>query len=352
VSGLSTPLLVLFFATGAGATWAAGILLSRTTDALDARLGLGEELGGLLLLALAGSLPELAITVSASAQGQLGLAAGNLIGGIAVQTMVLIACDFAVGPQYPLTYLVGALSPVLEGLLVITVVAVVGMGSLLKTTAAVGGVVSPASLAIVAIWGVGLFVINRARKAPRWSVDMPGSRPGRRHRRDPHPQQAHPFAAASTARVAGIFGAACAVTLVAGVALEESGNTLASRVGVNGVIFGATILAAATALPEISSGIAAVRLGDNALAIGDIFGGNAFQVCLFLLADLVAQKPVLPHAGNDNAWLGALGIALTAIYGFGVIVRPMRTRWRLGPDSLLAVAVFGLGVAGLFFVHA
>jgi cation:H+ antiporter len=117
------------------------------------------------------------------------------------------------------------------------------------------------------------------------------------------------------------------------------------------VIFGATVLAAATALPEISSGIAAVRLGDHALAMGDIFGGNAFQVCLFLVADLVAGKPVLPSAGNLNAWLAALGVALTAIYGFGVISRPMHTRFRLGPDSLLALGLFGLGIAGLFYVR-
>jgi cation:H+ antiporter len=138
---------------------------------------------------------------------------------------------------------------------------------------------------------------------------------------------------ASTARVAFVFGAACAVTLAAGVVLEESGNDLASRLHVNGVIFGATVLAAATALPEISSGIAAVRLGDHALAIGDIFGGNAFQVCLFFVADLVAGRPVLPSAGNLNAWLAALGVALTAVYGFGVIGRPLHTHFRLGPDS-------------------
>jgi cation:H+ antiporter len=120
---------------------------------------------------------------------------------------------------------------------------------------------------------------------------------------------------------------------------------------VNGVIFGATVLAGVTALPEISSGIAAVRLGDNALAIGDIFGGNAFQVCLFLVADLIAGRPVLPSAGNQNAWLAALGIALTAVYGFGVISRPMHTRFRLGPDSLLALGLFCLGITGLFFVR-
>jgi cation:H+ antiporter len=350
VAALATPFLALIFLAGAVATWVAGVALSRTTDALDVRLGLGDELGGLILLALAGSLPELAITVSAAAQGNLALAAGNLIGGIAVQTMVLLVCDFAVGPARPLTYLVGALTPVLEGLLVIVLVAGVDMGALLSPSTAIGGVVSPASLAIAVVWVVGLYVINRARRDPRWSVSMPGSRPGRRHRRLAHSEQPHPFANSSTARVGLVFGVACTVTLAAGVALEESGNELANRFGVNGVVFGATVLAAATALPEISSGIAAVRLGDHALAIGDIFGGNAFQVCLFLVADLVAGKPVLPYAGNLNAWLAALGIALTAVYGFGVIGRPLHTHLNLGPDSLLALAVFGLGIAGLFVI--
>ena len=350
MAGLASPLLLLIFLAGAAATWVAGIALSKTTDALDVRLGLGDELGGLILLSLAGSLPELAITISAAAQGNLKLAAGNLIGGIAIQTMVLLVCDIAVGTERPLTYLVGALTPVLEALLVVIVVAGVEMGSLLRESTAIAGRVSPASLAIVVVWVVGLYVINRSRKDPRWSVEMPGSRPGRRHRRQKHSEQPHPYAGASTARVAGIFGLACIVTLAAGVFLEESGNELANRLGVNGVIFGATVLAFATALPEISSGIAAVRLGDNALALGDIFGGNAFQVCLFLVADLVAGKPVLPSAGHQNAWLAALGVALTAIYGFGVVGRPLHCRFRLGPDSILALFVFGLGVAGLFFV--
>ncbi|HEX5174139.1 MAG TPA: hypothetical protein VFV91_08360 [Gaiellaceae bacterium] len=351
MAGLGSPLLVLIFLGGAAATWAAGTLLSKTTDALDSRLGLGDDLGGLILLSIAGSLPELAITISATASGNLTLAAGNLIGGIAIQTMVLLICDFAVGPTRPLTYLVGRLTPVLEGLLVIILVAGVEMGSLLKPSTAIGGRVSPASLGIVVIWFVGLYVINKESKDPRWNIDMPGSKPGRRRRERAHPEQAHPFSASSTARVALFFGLASAVTLAAGVALEESGNELATRLNVNGVIFGATVLAFATALPEISSGIAAVRLGDHALAMGDILGGNAFQVCLFLVADLVAGKPVLPSAGNLNAWLAALGVALTAIYGFGVIVRPLRCRVRLGPDSLLALVLFGLGVAGLFFVR-
>jgi cation:H+ antiporter len=350
VAGLGSPLLLLIFLGASAATWAAGVRLSKATDALDARLNLGDALGGLILLAVAGSLPELAITISAAAQGNLPLAAGNLIGGIAVQTMVLLLCDIAVGPERPLTYLVGRLTPVLEGLLVIIVVAGVEMGSLLKPSTAIGGVVNPASLGIVVFWVVGLFVIQRAAKDPRWKVEMPGSQPGRRRRERAQPEAPHPYAGSSTARVALIFGVACLVTLGAGVLLEVTGNDLANRLGINGVIFGATVLATATALPEISSGLAAVRLGDNALAMGDIFGGNAFQVCLFLVADLVAGKPVLESAGNLNAWLGALGVALTAIYGFGVISRPMHCRWRLGPDSILALVLFALGIVGLFYV--
>jgi cation:H+ antiporter len=346
VGDLASPALIAIFLVGCVATWFAGIALSRTTDALDDRLHLGEALGGVVLLAVSGSLPEIAITVSAVAQGHLDVAAGNLIGGIAVQTMVLALCDRAVRGDKPLSYLAGSLIPVLEGALVVIVVAVMLMGTILPESASVGGV-SPASIGIVLAWLLGIFLINRLRQDEPWQVTMPGSRPGRRRRRAPRAIAMKPFANASTLRVCLVFLAASAVTLVAGVALETSGSTLADRAGINGVVFGATFLAVASALPEISTGIEAVRLGDNQLAIGDIFGGNAFQLCLFVLADLLAGTPLMPAAGRANAWLGALGIVLTGIYMSAVIVRPQRRYAGFGADSLLAIVVFVLGMWGL-----
>jgi len=255
-----------------------------------------------------------------------------------------------VGPSRPLTYLVGALTPVLEGLLVILVVAGVEMGALLKPSTAIGGRVSPASLGIVVIWVVGLYVINRSRKDPRWSVSMPGSRRGRRNRREKHPAQPHPYAGASTARVALVFGLGCAVTLAAGVLLEQSGNELANRLGVNGVIFGATVLAAATALPEVSTGLQSLKLHDYQLAVSDIFGGNAFLPVLFLLATLLSGQAVLPQARKTDIYLTAVGVVLTAVYVTGLLFRPTQRIARMGVDSLVVLVLYAIAVAGLFAI--
>ena len=355
---MSSVLLIAIFGIGAVLTWGAGVRLSAATDALDHRYGLGEDIGGMVLLAVAGTLPEIAITVPAALGGHVGLAAGNLIGGVAVQTMVLVVCDVAVRGERPLTYLVGSLMPVLEALLVLLVMAGVLMGGLLPPRIALGPV-SPASLAIVALWLGGIGVLHRQGSSPRWETTAPGSRPGRhrwrRRRAMPAAADQAPPAPATVAHGAPRhalteFLLASGVTLAAGVALELTGSTLASRAGIDGVVFGATILSLASALPEISSGVAAVRSGDHRLAVGDIFGGNAFQVCLFLVADLLAGRAVLPAAGEANAWLAILGMALTTVYAGGVIVRSPVRILRMGADSILAVTIFVLGIGGLLAI--
>lgn len=348
MSSLSPTALIAIFAVGAGVTWIAGLYLARTTDVLDTRLNLGEAMGGMILLAIAGSLPELAITVSGAVQGHVALVAGNLIGGIAMQTMVLAMCDFALRGKRPLSYLVASLGPVLEALLVVLVVTQVVLGAILPSSFAVGGV-SPMSMTIVITWIVGMVVLNRTRQTMRWSLSgTPDEADEPVAARADADGSDKPGGGASTRRVIAVFLLASGATLLAGVALESSGNALASYFGINGVVFGATVLALATALPEISTGVAAVRLGDYHLAMSDIYGGNAFQVCLFLLADLITRQPTMADAGASNEWLAGLGVLLTAVFAFSVVVRPRHRRLRLGLDSHVAVAVYALGMVGLF----
>jgi cation:H+ antiporter len=343
VGSLSTPLLVVVFVAGGAATWLAGIYLSKTTDSLDTRFGLGEALGGLILLAVTGSLPEIAITASAALSGHLGLAVGNLIGGVAVQTLVLVILDFAAGPRRPLCFLVGSLVPVIEALMVVVVLATALAGAALPKSTNLFGA-SPTSYAVVILWVAGVWVVNRVRTNPPWVGEAPESTPGRRHAREPHPSGAHPYAAASTMTVVLIFLGGSVVTLGAGVALQASGSVLASRWGIQGAIFGATFLALASALPEISSGIAAVRLGDIQLAVGDILGGNSFQITLFLLADLLAGTPVIVAAHHSDVWLGGIGLLMTGITATAIIARPRRTFLWLGLDSIVLVVIYAAGV--------
>jgi cation:H+ antiporter len=151
MSGLTSPLLVAVFVSSAALIWVAGVSLTRSTDALDLRLGLGEALGGLLLLAIATSLPELAITATAALRDNIELAIGNLIGGIAIQTVVLALLDATVRDDRPLSFLVGSLILVLEALMVIGVVVVVLLTTQLPASASIAGI-SPGSVAVALVW--------------------------------------------------------------------------------------------------------------------------------------------------------------------------------------------------------
>ena len=133
-SGRGFVPLVLIFLVAAVAVWVAGIQLSRSTDALDTRLKLGEALGGAVLLAVATNLPEIAITASAALAHNLGIAIGNILGGIAIQTVVLVALDVAMGPESALTTRAASLVLGLEGLLVILVLAISVMGAQLPSS--------------------------------------------------------------------------------------------------------------------------------------------------------------------------------------------------------------------------
>ena len=50
--------------------------------------------------------------------------------------------------------------------------------------------------------------------------------------------------------------------------------------------------------------------------------------------------------------LAALGGLLTAVYAAGILLRPRRRRWRLGPDSIVVICLYALGIAGLAAVNA
>ena len=346
-SSLGLVSLILIFGVAAAAIWIAGIQLSHSTDALDDLLGIGQALGGAILLAIATNLPEVAITAAAALAHQLGIAIGNILGGIAIQTVVLVGLDIAMGPKSALTTRAASLVLGLESMLVILVLAVAVMGSQLPGYH-LHGRVEPAALVIAIFWLAGVWLLNRARRGLPWH-DSTGTAPGGQEKPRGHSRSVH-ASRLGLVRAIAVFAVAAAVTLVAGFVVERTGVRIAGHIGLSGVVFGATILAAATALPELSTGLTAVKLGDYQLAVSDIFGGNAFLPVLFLLAGLLSGTAVLPQAQPTDIYLTALGMVLTVVYGWGLITRPKRQVLRMGLDSVTVLVLYVAGIAGLFAV--
>jgi cation:H+ antiporter len=349
---LPTWLSLVVFVVAAAAIWGAGIALSNYTDVLSERLRLGSALGGLILLAVATNLPEIAITVAAASNGQIDVAVSNILGGIAIQTVVLVALDaFGVRERRPLTYQAASLALVLEGAVVVAVLVACVMGAQLPPDA-IAFRLSPDVVGIALIWVVGLILTQKAGTALPWQDN--GNPPDAQPERRGHSARKRAAAAASrgvsTTKVVVVFAAAAAITLVAGALLEESGSQAADSVGLSGVLFGATVLAAATSLPELSTGLTAVRQGDYQLAFGDIFGGNAFLPVLFLVATVISGKTILPNAHASDLYLTALAALLTVIYMAGLLFRPAKEHARLGIDSIAVLGVYILGVAGLALI--
>ena len=132
--------------------------------------------------------------------------------------------------------------------------------------------------------------------------------------------------------------------------LERSGEEFFGRIGLSGVVFGATVLAAATSLPELSTGLTSTRLGDYQLAFGDIFGGNAFLPVLFLVATLISGKAVLPRPPHPTSTSQPSVHCSPSCTSTGLIFRPARQILRMGVDSLTVLVLYVIGIGGLVLV--
>ena len=338
---VSPLVLDLIFVAAAIVVWRAGIALSTTTDALDKHFGLGDALGGTIVLAIVTNLPEIAITVSAAMSHKVELAVGNILGGIALQTVVLVLLDaVGVGKQDTLTAKQSSLTPVLEGSLVIAMLTLVIMGHQLPRDL-VFARLTPDSVLLVGTWVVGVWLIGRAHKGLPWQIGPPV-------------KSAQEEPTSTNERKMGqtlwLFSLAALATLAGGVMLEESGDAMAKQLGMDGVLFGATVLAAATSLPEVSTGLASIKNKNYTLAISDIFGGNAFLPVLLVVATVVSGKPVLPTAQKSDMYLTGLGILVTLPYIYGALFRPKRQIVRMGLDSFVVLLLYLFGAIGLLVI--
>lgn len=90
--------LLAEFAAAASVVIIAGILVTRSGEAIASATGISHTLVGGLFLAVATSLPELVTSVAAVRRGALTLAVGGVVGGNAFDTLFAAIADIAYRP--------------------------------------------------------------------------------------------------------------------------------------------------------------------------------------------------------------------------------------------------------------
>ena len=355
----------LLFLISSATIWWAGTRLERHADTIAERTGMGQAFTGMLLLSAATSLPEVATTVTAVVfLDNPTLAVHNLMGGVAMQTAILVAADRANRDRGALTFFSPRFVLLIEGvgLLVLLLLAIAGASAQGFPSVAWVGVWP--GLVFLTYLGV-LYLTYRYRGHPRWTPSKaddlplersPEHRPrGAEERQEPGTDEhvaeraAHP----TMRRVWLLFGGLSLLVLVGGWSAAQSADVLAERTGLGSAFLGATLLALATSLPELSTTIAASRQGRYSMAISNVFGSNAFDVSLLFLADLLYRGgSVMAHAETSLVFVAAVGAIMTCIYLWGLMERENRTVLGIGWDSAAALGFYLASMTVLYFMTA
>jgi cation:H+ antiporter len=331
---------ILIFLAAAAVVWFAGVGLARCAQQVAERARLGKALVGLILLGAVTSLPEVATSLTAAFRAEVDLAVNNLLGGVAMQVVILSIVDLGLRGRAlssviarPVILLQGTFSILLLALVAAVLVAgeieVLGMGA--------------GTVAIAALYVLGVFLLSRYEENGQWT---PREAPEKKTQvKDTHEDDAQ----ISNRRLALYTGLAALAILCAGYILTTRAEALAEQTGLGSSFFGAVFLAISTSLPEISTALAAVRLGEYEMAFSDAFGANLFDTALLFVVDVVHRdEAVLSTAGDFSLFAAILGIALTGIFLAGLIERRDRAFLRLGLDSIVVLAIYAGGLVVLY----
>ena len=326
-----------------------GARFSRAADTLSRRLNIGGGWIGLVLLATATSLPELVSSATATGLGNVDLAMGGILGSCCFNVTIIVLLN-----------------------------AVLGKGSILRNVSRLHTLTS--SFGLLLVGTVLLWVVLADKFAERpllaqvlelsWTLIiimtyLVGMRLIYKFERASHQGQPAAVAAAH-----GGFALYAELALLGGILvvtawwLAHIGDILSTHpiemIGrpLSATFVGALFLALATSLPEIVTSVAAVRLGNIDMALGNILGSNMFNIfCIpFLKVVSLAKGDSLlmaPGVCNttQNLITGLLAIILTAIAVSGLTYQSSKrasptagARRHFGFDSILIALAYTGGM--------
>lgn len=255
---------------------------------LAQRLGLSPFQAGLLLVAFATSMPELAVNAYAVHAGNTDLALGNAVGSNVVNIGLTLALAALAAPLLLQMRL-------LAGQLVFLLVAT----GLLLLFALDGVVVRWEGAVLLAGFLVMIgFLVVHGRQEPA-----------------PVQQELADFAETRTHLMQNVLRLviAAVVLFFGGRLVVEQAPVIGAALGFGSVLTGLILVAIATALPEVVAAVMAARQGQGNVVAGTVLGASLFNV-LVIVGGMAVLQPVAVPASFVSLELPAAMAFVLALY--------------------------------------
>ncbi|MEM8782811.1 MAG: sodium:calcium antiporter [Planctomycetota bacterium] len=250
------------------------------------KLGMPEVVVGATIVSLGTTSPEMAVSVLAAFGGQAGLALGNGVGSIIADTGLI----FGVG------LLMCALP---ADRFVLSRQGWVQFGSALLLSAICYGLWAFQGDAATITRPVGvlltLLLVAYLVISVKWAKQHPSGEPhvvvegdeAKSDKAEHAEKHGLPF-------LVGIGLLGLAIVVFAGDALVQSVSVGAERAGIPKAVVASTIVALGTSLPELVTGLTAIRKGHPELLVGNVIGADILNV-LFVIgfSALAAPLPII-----------------------------------------------------------
>lgn len=326
---------LLLFVILAAIIAAAGTRMTKAADEIAALSGLGEAVMGAVFLGACTSLSGSVMSMAAAWQNHAELAVSNAIGGIALQTLFLAIADLSYR-KANLEHVAAshenlAQCATLAGLLALPPLATFGPDVTL-------GHIHPMTLALPLAYGFGIHQLRRMRALPMWYPRLTPATQREEHEEADNTR--------SLPRLWMDFTAMAVLLGLSGYGLASLAPEIAREYSLSQTVFGSLFTALTTSLPELITVLAAVRRAAFTLAIGDIIGGNMFDVLFLAFSDLMYRPGSIYHTIADKQlFMIALTILMTSILLLGLLRRERYGVAHIGFESIALFGIYGIGMA-------
>jgi len=311
--------------------------MTKRAEYLARVTGLGQAIVGAVFIGAMTSLSGLVASASAAWGGHAALAVSNGLGGIAAQTVFLALADIFYR-KANLEHAAASEVNLQQNALLIVMLSIPLVAMAIPDVSIAW--VHPASFVLVAAYGSGIYLVHRAHEHPMWHPRLT--------RETEQEDESRDESGRATFYDWASFVVLGALVAGSGWVVATSGIAISEHAGLDESVVGGVFIALSTSMPELVIAIAAVRRGALTLAVGDVQGGNVFDILFLAVSDVLYLPGSIYVAlgGGELLWAAA-SILLSGVLLMGLLRRETFGLGNIGFESSLVLLIYVAAIVAL-----